>query len=74
MRLKNKNITITGGASGTGLATVERCLQDGANIIMSDLPSATAEQRARELDARHSGNFVTGANLLVDGGFTAGKS
>lgn len=30
MRLKNKNITITGGASGTGLATVERCLQDGA--------------------------------------------
>jgi NAD(P)-dependent dehydrogenase (short-subunit alcohol dehydrogenase family) len=29
MRLKDKNIIITGGASGIGLATAERCLQEG---------------------------------------------
>ncbi|HSH48166.1 MAG TPA: hypothetical protein VK991_06225 [Halomonas sp.] len=49
MRMQGKNVVVTGGASGIGLASVERCLQEGAS-------------------------FVTGAHLLVDGGFTAGKS
>ena len=30
MRLNAKRILVTGGASGLGLATVERCLQEGA--------------------------------------------
>ncbi|HTN64716.1 MAG TPA: SDR family oxidoreductase [Burkholderiaceae bacterium] len=54
MRLKDKNIIVTGGASGIGLATVERCLQEGANLVMADLPGATGEQHARDLEARYS--------------------
>lgn len=55
MRLKNKNILITGGASGIGLAAVERCLQEGANVVMADLPSPASAQRATELDGRFAG-------------------
>ena len=50
MRLKNKNILITGGASGIGLATVEHCLQEGANVVLADLPGSAGPQRAAELD------------------------
>lgn len=54
MRLNSKNIIVTGGASGIGLATVERCLHEGANVVMADLPSAVNEKRAAELDAHYS--------------------
>ena len=37
MRLQGKNMIVTGGASGIGLATVERCLREGANLVLSDL-------------------------------------
>ena len=36
MRLKDKNILVTGGASGIGLATVERCLQAGARVVLTN--------------------------------------
>lgn len=58
MRLKNKNIIITGGASGIGLATAERCLQEGANVVIADLPGAAHEQLARDLDARFTGRCL----------------
>ncbi|MGZ3253128.1 MAG: SDR family NAD(P)-dependent oxidoreductase [Burkholderiaceae bacterium] len=58
MRLNSKNIIVTGGASGIGLATVERCLHEGANVVMADLPSATAEKHAAELDAHYSGRCL----------------
>jgi len=58
MRLKDKNIIVTGGASGIGLATVERCLQEGANLVMADLPGATGEQCARDLETRYSSRCV----------------
>lgn len=53
MRLKDKNILITGGASGIGLATVERCLQEGAQVVMADLPGPGGEQHAKDLSARY---------------------
>jgi NAD(P)-dependent dehydrogenase (short-subunit alcohol dehydrogenase family) len=52
MRLKDKNIIITGGASGIGLATAERCLQEGANVVMADLPTCSHGEQPRDLDAR----------------------
>jgi NAD(P)-dependent dehydrogenase (short-subunit alcohol dehydrogenase family) len=58
MRLNNKNIIVTGGASGIGLSTVERCLAEGANVVMVDLPDDAAQQRAKELDTRYSGSCL----------------
>jgi NAD(P)-dependent dehydrogenase (short-subunit alcohol dehydrogenase family) len=55
MRLQNKNIIITGGASGIGLATVERCLQEGAHVVMADLPSAPHQAQAQRLAGQFGG-------------------
>ncbi|MDE2385508.1 MAG: SDR family oxidoreductase [Alphaproteobacteria bacterium] len=49
MRLKNKNIVVTGGASGIGVATVERCLAEGANVVIADLPAPGREKQAEAL-------------------------
>ncbi|MBC3871179.1 SDR family NAD(P)-dependent oxidoreductase [Undibacterium oligocarboniphilum] len=50
-----KKMIITGGASGIGLATAERCLQEGASVAIADLPGPTAEQVVAGLNARYSG-------------------
>lgn len=55
MRLKNKNIVITGGVSGIGLATAERCLQEGANIVIADLPGDAGKERVAELNSLYAG-------------------
>lgn len=55
MRLQDKTILITGGASGIGLATVQRCLQEGANVVMADLPGSDGPQQAQALDAHYPG-------------------
>lgn len=55
MRLQGKSILVTGGASGIGLATVERCLQEGANVVMTDLASSQGAKLAQALDAQHGG-------------------
>jgi len=69
MRLKDKNIIITGGASGIGLATAERCLQEGANVVIADLPGAAHEQLARDLDARFTARCLFIAADVSDGVF-----
>jgi NAD(P)-dependent dehydrogenase (short-subunit alcohol dehydrogenase family) len=58
MRLEGKAILVTGGASGIGLATVERCLQEGASAVLGDLPSSRGGSIARELDARYPGRCL----------------
>ncbi len=40
---------VTGGASGLGLATVQRFVADGASVVIADLPGSPGEQRAAEL-------------------------
>lgn len=57
MRLKDKNMLVTGGASGIGLATVERCLKEGANVVISDLLGSEGRARARALDG-HGGRCL----------------
>jgi NAD(P)-dependent dehydrogenase (short-subunit alcohol dehydrogenase family) len=37
-RLEGKVAVITGGASGMGLATVERFVAEGAAVVFCDLP------------------------------------
>ncbi|APW41819.1 SDR family NAD(P)-dependent oxidoreductase [Rhodoferax saidenbachensis] len=55
MRLQGKTILVTGGASGIGLATVERCLQEGANVAMADLASSKGAKLAEALAHQHGG-------------------
>jgi NAD(P)-dependent dehydrogenase (short-subunit alcohol dehydrogenase family) len=50
MRLHNKNMIVTGGASGIGLATVKRCLREGANVVLADLPGSPGATVAKELN------------------------
>lgn len=55
MRLTGKNILITGGASGIGLATVERCLQEGAQVVLTDLAQSGGDAAAAALAKTHGG-------------------
>ena len=43
MRLQGQIAVITGGASGMGLASVERFLKEGANVVVADYNEATGE-------------------------------
>lgn len=52
MRLQGKNILVTGGASGIGLATVDRCLQEGANVVIADLPGSAGASLAAARDTQ----------------------
>jgi NAD(P)-dependent dehydrogenase (short-subunit alcohol dehydrogenase family) len=58
MRVKGKNVIVTGGASGIGLASVVRCLEEGAHVVISDLPDSAGAERAAELDGTHGGRCV----------------
>jgi len=56
--MQNKNVIVTGGASGIGLASVVRCLEEGANVVISDLQSSEGAARAAELDGMHGGRCL----------------
>ncbi|MDR0781349.1 MAG: SDR family oxidoreductase [Pseudomonadales bacterium] len=51
MRLQGKNMIVTGGASGIGLATVKRCLQEGAKVVIADMAHSEGAARAAALNA-----------------------
>lgn len=55
MRLQDKAVLVTGGASGIGLATIERVLEEGAFAVIADLPSGAGEQEAERLDKQYPG-------------------
>jgi NAD(P)-dependent dehydrogenase (short-subunit alcohol dehydrogenase family) len=52
VRIKESVALVTGGASGLGLATVERLLGDGAEVVLVDLPSSAGAAVAEKLGAR----------------------
>ena len=58
MRLNGKNMLVTGAASGIGLATVTRGLQEGANVVLSDLPGSDGAARAKALDGQGGGRCL----------------
>jgi len=58
MRLEGKNMVVTGGASGIGLATVNRCLLEGANLVIADIAQSGGAAKAKELDGRHGGKCL----------------
>lgn len=48
-RFKDKTVLVTGAASGIGLATARRFLDEGARVLMLDIDGATLKQAAAAL-------------------------
>ncbi len=53
MRLKDKRIVVTGGATGIGAATAIRCARDSAKVVIADLNEQGAQRTVA--DIRDSG-------------------
>ena len=62
-RLEGKVAIVTGGASGLGLATVKRFLDEGAKVVMADIAAELGETEAGQLKA--AGKPVTFKKLDV---------
>ena len=52
MEIKDAVAVITGGASGLGLATAKALLDEGAKVVILDLPTSKGEDVAKELGDR----------------------
>ena len=53
MRLEDKVIVVTGGASGIGLATIERVLVEGGYAVIADVAGSQGGFEAERFRARH---------------------
>jgi NAD(P)-dependent dehydrogenase (short-subunit alcohol dehydrogenase family) len=58
MQINGVSAVITGGASGLGLATATRLVEQGAHVVLLDLPTSNGEAVAKELGDR--AHFVAG--------------
>ena len=48
-RLKDKVASITGGASGMGLGTVRRFVEEGASVVIADVQDEGGDATVAEL-------------------------
>ena len=56
MEIKDAVAVITGGASGLGLATAKALLDEGAKVVLLDLPSSKGEDVAKALNSELGGD------------------
>jgi NAD(P)-dependent dehydrogenase (short-subunit alcohol dehydrogenase family) len=68
MDVKGSVALITGGASGLGAATARRLFDDGASVVLVDLPASAGDAFAAELNARGAARVgFPGAGNPADG-------
>lgn len=58
MRLPQKTILVTGAASGIGLACAERFLQEGARVVLADLPDSKGLEITGDLALMYPGRCL----------------
>jgi NAD(P)-dependent dehydrogenase (short-subunit alcohol dehydrogenase family) len=59
MNINGASVVVTGGASGLGAATARRLAEEGAKVVILDLPSSPGEAVAAELGATFAPADVT---------------
>ena len=64
-RVDNKTVIVTGGAKGIGKSTCRVLAEHGARVAVTDVEEGKGRQVAEEV------KFVTGSELVIDGGYTA---
>ncbi len=69
MNINGASVLVTGGASGLGAATVRRLTEEGAKVVILDLPSSSGKEVAAQLGATFVAADVTdpdGVNAALD--------
>ncbi len=73
MKMENKRCIITGAASGIGLATAKRFVQEGAKVAIADLKLEDAQKAAADLTAMGPGTAMGVAmNVMSEDAVNAG--
>ncbi len=64
MSLVNKNVVITGGSTGIGLATAKAFINAGANVLISGRSAANLQQAAEEINSPYLTTLVSDTSNL----------